>query len=218
MRYTGSRGWAAGVEAERFTELCKHEPAVSRRHHGTLGQDYMRCAVTRRRAEIYPAVFSFAEVDPGLDFIAPGSAQSPTKLRASHPRARGRRSSVWSVFDFADRVFKDESKAMSEQKSKFGRRYDREFKENAVALVLKGRSQGEVSRDLGVSPWSLGEWVKQAKEGQAQRQPKTLDAQSAEQREVRHLRQENQYLRQQRDILKKALGILSAEMPAHVSR
>jgi transposase-like protein len=44
------------------------------------------------------------------------------------------------------------------------------------------------------------------------------DAQSAGQRELRLLRQENQYLRQQRDILKKALGILSAEMPSNASR
>lgn len=106
---------------------------------------------------------------------------------------------------------------MSEQ-NKFGRRYDREFKENAVALVLKGRSQGEVSRDLGVSTWSLGEWVKKARVGQTQRQPKTLETERAPARELRHLRQENQYLREQRDILKKALGILSAEMPANVSR
>ena len=41
-----------------------------------------------------------------------------------------------SVFDFADRSFQDEGKAMSEPKSKSGRRYDREFKENAVALVI----------------------------------------------------------------------------------
>ena len=40
---------------------------------------------------------------------------------------------------------------MSEPNSKFARRYDREFKKNAVALVLNGRSQSEVSRDLGVS-------------------------------------------------------------------
>ena len=33
--------------------------------------------------------------------------------------------------------------------SKFGRRYEREFKQKAIALVLGGRSQGEVSRDLG---------------------------------------------------------------------
>jgi transposase len=107
---------------------------------------------------------------------------------------------------------------MSDQNNKFARRYDREFKENAVALVLKGRSQSEVSRDLGVSAWSLGEWVKQAKAGQALKHPKTLEAESAEQRELRRLRAENGYLRQQRDILKKALGICSAEVPASVSR
>ena len=107
---------------------------------------------------------------------------------------------------------------MSEPNSKFARRYDREFKENAVALVLKGRSQGEVSRDLGVSAWSLGEWVRQAKAGHALSHSKTLDAESAKQRELRRLRAEVDYLRQQREILKKALGILSAEVPANVSR
>ena len=107
---------------------------------------------------------------------------------------------------------------MSEPKRKFARRYDREFKENAVALVLQGRSQSEVSRDLSVSAWSLGEWVKQAKAGQALRHPKTLDSESAQERELRRLRAEVESLRQQRDILKKALGILSAEVPANVSR
>ncbi len=107
---------------------------------------------------------------------------------------------------------------MSDHSIKSGRRYDRQFKENAVALVTGGRSQSEVSRDLGVSLWSLGEWVKKARAGQGLAQPKTLDAESPEQRELRRLRAENDYLRQQRDILKKALGILSAEVPAHVSR
>jgi transposase len=41
--------------------------------------------------------------------------------------------------------------------------------------------------------------------------------QSAAERETHQLRQENAYLRQQRDILKKALGILSAEMPKDAS-
>ena len=102
--------------------------------------------------------------------------------------------------------------------SKCGRRDDREFKEKAVALVLGGRSQGEVSRDLGVSAWSLGEWVKKARAGQSASEPATLRAESPEQRELRRLRQEVEHLRQQRDILKKALGILSAEMPGHASR
>ena len=102
--------------------------------------------------------------------------------------------------------------------SKFGRRYDREFKDKAVVLVLGGRSQGEVSRDLGVSAWSLGEWVKKARAGHPSAQPATLHAETFEQRELRRLRQENDYLRQQREILKKALGILSAEVPRNASR
>jgi len=102
--------------------------------------------------------------------------------------------------------------------SKFGRRYDREFKEKAVALVQGGRSQGEVSRDLGVSVWSLGEWIKQAGAGLAPTHAATLAAETPEQRELRRLRHENEHLRQQREILKKALGILSAEVPPHASR
>ena len=121
---------------------------------------------------------------------------------------------------------------MSDQNNKFARRYDRELKENAVALVLKGRTQSEVSRDLGVSAWSLGKWVKRARAGQVLSHPKTLDSESAEQRELRRLRAEVDYLRQQREILKKACGrggggdkrglvdgrLCSAEVPASVSR
>ena len=44
---------------------------------------------------------------------------------------------------------------MEAYRSKFGRRYDRKFKENAVALVQSGRTISEVARDLGVSQWSL---------------------------------------------------------------
>jgi transposase-like protein len=103
------------------------------------------------------------------------------------------------------------------QSSNSGRRYDREFKINAVALVQGGRTITEVARDLGVSKWSLGHWVAQAKAGQTPGEPRTLSTETPEQRELRRLRQENDYLRRQRDILKKACGILSAEMPPHVS-
>lgn len=99
-----------------------------------------------------------------------------------------------------------------------GRRYDREFKDDAVALVRGGRPLSQVARELGVSTWSLGRWVQAARGGRPQREPQTLVAETSEQRELRRLRQENDYLRQQRDILKKALGILSAEMPPHATR
>ena len=102
--------------------------------------------------------------------------------------------------------------------SRSGRRYDREFKHNAVALVRSGRTITEVARDLGVSKWSLGAWSRQSQSGQSLNEPQTLAQESPEQRELRRLRQELEYVSRQRDILKKALGILSAEMLPHASR
>ncbi len=104
------------------------------------------------------------------------------------------------------------------EKSQTARRYDREFKENAVALVRGGRTISSVARDLGVTTWSLGRWVQLARTGGGQREPATLAAESEEAREMRRLRQEVEHLRQQRDILKKALGILSAEVPPPATR
>jgi transposase len=102
--------------------------------------------------------------------------------------------------------------------SRTERRYNRESKNNAVALVRSGRTVTDVARDLGVSKWSLGRWVEQARTGQALSEPKTLSVETAEQRELRRLRQELENVSRQRDILKKALGILSAEVPPNASR
>jgi transposase-like protein len=93
--------------------------------------------------------------------------------------------------------------------SKCGRRYDRQFKQDAVTLVQQGRSTVEVARDLGVSTWSLRQWIKQTKNGRGPGEPKTLASQTPEQREMHRLKQEVDYLRRQRDILKKALAIVS---------
>ncbi len=65
-----------------------------------------------------------------------------------------------------------------------GRRSDRELKNNAVALVRSGRTVTDVARDLGVSKWSLGRWVEQARAGQVLSEPKTLAAQTPDQREA----------------------------------
>ena len=86
-------------------------------------------------------------------------------------------------------------------RNRSGRRYDREFKNNAVALVRGGRTITEVARDLGVSKWSLGYWVRRAEEGQPLSEPKTLTLETPEQRELRRLRQELEYVSRQRDIL-----------------
>ena len=86
-------------------------------------------------------------------------------------------------------------------RNRSGRRYDREFKNDAVALVRAGRTITEVARDLGVSKWSLGHWVRRAEEGQMLSEPKTLALETPEQRELRRLRQELEYVSRQRDIL-----------------
>jgi transposase len=93
--------------------------------------------------------------------------------------------------------------------TKSGRRYDAEFKENAVSLVLAGRSFKDVAQDLGVSSWSLRVWLQRHQNGQAVTQSKTVANLTPEQRENRRLRQEVAYLQRQRDILKKALAIVS---------
>jgi transposase len=77
---------------------------------------------------------------------------------------------------------------MQSKSSKFSRRYDQEFKENAVALIQSGRSITEVSRDLGVSHWSLSRWLKAAQSAQALSRAKRLSSETAEQREIRRLR------------------------------
>jgi transposase-like protein len=107
---------------------------------------------------------------------------------------------------------------MEKTQSRYARRYDREFKENAVALVESGKEVKEVARDLGVSHWSLKSWLKHSKAGKDQTQVGTLEAESSLQRELRCLRQENDYLRRQREILKKALGIVSVDVPGSALR
>jgi transposase-like protein len=100
---------------------------------------------------------------------------------------------------------------------KHGRRYDKQFKADAVGLVRSGRTVVEVARDLGVSTWSLRYWIKRAEQG-ALSESKKLAAETPEQRELRRLKQENDYLRRQRDILKKALAIVSDSNPSSDSK
>ena len=75
-----------------------------------------------------------------------------------------------------------------------------------------------MARDLGVSKWSLGRWVGKVRSGKALTEPTTLAQETPEQRELRRLRQELDYVSRQRDILKKALSIVSEQTPPHGSR
>lgn len=94
------------------------------------------------------------------------------------------------------------------------RRYDEGFRRNAVTLVeSSGKPLSEIAVELGVSHWNLRDWIK--KYGGA-RGGKAATAQEIE-GEMERLRRENESLRAQRDVLKKALGIL-AEPSSNASR
>ena len=84
------------------------------------------------------------------------------------------------------------------------RKFDRNFKKEAVALWLNsGRSARAIAMELGIDENRLYLWRKKFTPATA---VKPADMES----ELQALRQENAQLRQQRDILKKTLGILSA--------
>ena len=84
--------------------------------------------------------------------------------------------------------------------------YDVEFKKQAVQLLISsGRPLTQIARELGVPVWNLRDWRRRLQPHLAQ-QPETLEALRVR---VAHLERDNLQLRQQRDILKKTLGIVS---------
>ena len=84
-------------------------------------------------------------------------------------------------------------------------RYDDAFKREAVRLVEEGRSAHSVERELGVGNGAISRWRKAFS--------LSLEHPSASQdptkAELRLLQRENEILRQERDILKKAMAIFS---------
>ena len=95
---------------------------------------------------------------------------------------------------------------------KVRKKFDRAFKEHAVELWLNsGRAATEVAAELGIHAQRLSAWRRRFAPpppggdggGGAKRSAAQWEAENAS------LRREIDYLRQQRDILKKTLGILS---------
>jgi transposase len=89
------------------------------------------------------------------------------------------------------------------------RSFSREFKLEAVGLMTDGGlSIAQASRDLGIRESVLGRWKKQMAEDPVEAFPGKGHLKSQDD-ELRRLRRENEILRQERDILKKAVGIFS---------
>jgi len=92
---------------------------------------------------------------------------------------------------------------------KVRRKYDKEFKKGAVLLVIeKGRSISEVARDLGIHPVLLGKWKSLYLEDKNNAFPGQGHMKSEEE-EFRRLKRELDNVKEEREILKKALAIFS---------
>lgn len=90
------------------------------------------------------------------------------------------------------------------------KRYDEAFKRQAVELWLSGnKSQQQIAAELGISDQSLKKW-KQKLAALPATGPGQRSAQQLEE-ENRRLKRELLHVSRQRDILKKTLGILSAD-------
>ena len=89
-------------------------------------------------------------------------------------------------------------------------RYSEEYRQQAVARwKSSGRSAAEIGAELDIRPALIFRWAKaqrDRKAGQAARPARSLEEIEAENA---RLREENAKLIEQREILKKSLGILS---------
>jgi transposase len=96
---------------------------------------------------------------------------------------------------------------MKEKASKYGQRFDEEFQRDAVRMLeSEERTAKQLSQELGVSLWSLKRWVKRhGRPRERVKQERELE------QEIAKLRRELETVSRQRDILKKALGILGQE-------
>ena len=91
------------------------------------------------------------------------------------------------------------------------KRYSKEFKLDAVSLVLEqDYTRSEAARSLGIDARMLGRWVKehQANGGEAFRGNGKL---TPEQEEIRELKARVKRLEMERDVLKKATAFFAAE-------
>jgi transposase-like protein len=93
---------------------------------------------------------------------------------------------------------------------KSSRSYDKEFKLNAVKLYLaSGKAYHEISKELGIPTGTLVTWVRNHKKNGEEAFPGKGYLRSSD-AEVANLRKELAIAREERNILKKALGIFSS--------
>jgi transposase len=89
-------------------------------------------------------------------------------------------------------------------------RFTQEFRDEAVRLVeTSGRTRREVAADLGVGLSTLRNWIDRRRERQMEDPPDGRQEDMAA--ELKRLRRENEVLRQEREILKRATAFFAKE-------
>ncbi len=91
-------------------------------------------------------------------------------------------------------------------------KYSKEFKLDAISLVTEQNyTQAEASRSLGINPKLISRWIQEhtKEEGQAFRGNGKL---TAEQLEIKQLREAVKRLTMEKEILKKATAFFAKEM------
>jgi len=91
------------------------------------------------------------------------------------------------------------------------RSHSREFKQEAVALVVEhGYSCAEAGRSLGVNGALIGRWKRQLEANASEAFP-GKGKRTAEQQRIHDLETENRRLRMEKEILKKAAAFFAKE-------
>ena len=91
------------------------------------------------------------------------------------------------------------------KKKKTRRRFSEEFKAETVKLVKQSdRSMSSLAMELGINAKSIGEWVRRAEES-------GHPIEEDERAELKRLRKENQELRMEKEILRKATAFFAKE-------
>lgn len=92
------------------------------------------------------------------------------------------------------------------------RSFTREFKIETVKMATgSDTSVNQIAQDMGIHPNTLYRWVKQFSEKPEAAFPGKGHLVSSEAETIRQLKRENERLKMERDILKKAMAIFSSD-------